>query len=86
MGKELNQGKVSLTILGWKKLKIENEDSYEFKVKIICKRCKDPFEFTQIIRFFEYDYNPKNFSCKCPNCNLAFFCDSYFSNFNMYDD
>lgn len=86
MGEERIQAKVSLTILGWKKINIENEDSYEFNLKIICIRCKNPFEFTQKIRFFEFDYDPINFSYKCPNCNLTFFCDSYFSNFNMYED
>ena len=37
MGKELIQGEVTLTIIGWKKLNTENEDSYEYKLKIICK-------------------------------------------------
>ncbi len=86
VGEDRIQAKVSLTILGWKKLNIENEDSYEFKLKIVCKRCNNPFEFTQKIQYFEYDYDPRNFSHICPNCNLTFFCDSYFSLFSMYDE
>ncbi len=86
VGEERIQAKVSLTILGWKKLNIENEDSYEFNLKVICKRCNNPFEFTQKVQCFEYDYDPRNFSYKCPKCNLIFFCDSYFSLFSMYEE
>ena len=85
IGKELIQGKVSLTILGWKKYNIENKEIYDFKLRVICKRCKNSFEFSQRIQFFEENYDLNRFIKNCPDCNLTFYCDRYFSSFSMYE-
>jgi hypothetical protein len=85
IGAKKIKNNTSLTILGWKYHSTKEAHEYEFKLSIHCGKCKNDFEFIQLIFISEEEYRPYDFEIICPTCKLGISCNSIFQHICVED-
>ncbi len=84
LGQIRSQNMVNLQICRYRRLEVSGL-VFEFEIQFRCKRCNEITTFIQKIKISEDHYDPFHFHYPCKQCNLIFYCDSYFRVFYIDD-